>query len=166
MSWVSVGVAVGGAVLSSQNTDKSWKTEARNAGKNRAQIEASRSRTQGLLEGKTRAVEEGALVAKVQAESDAVAAESQAVVNAAAAGASGANVDQSVQGVQSNAARAKAAIEKQRRAGLLQVKQDYEEIFWNAENKKYSVSGRTGGDGNRNAAAAALAGFEAYVQNR
>jgi hypothetical protein len=91
---------------------------------------------------------------------------SEATVQAAAAGAAGANVQQGIQSIQGNAERVQAAIEKQRRAGLLQVNQDYEDLFWEAEGQKSGVQARVGSSAGRNIASAALAGVGAYYGNR
>jgi hypothetical protein len=103
--------------------------------------------------------------ADVQNQSDEAKALSEATVQAAASGSAGANVDQTTQSIETNAARVKANIDKKRRAGLLQVNQDYEDIWNEAESQQYKVTATGGSNGGRNLASAALAGVGAYYGN-
>lgn len=159
------GVSVASSLLGSSSKDDSWKTDARRSGQNKAQLDAARSRAASLLPGKAREIADAALAASVQTQGQELAAVSEATVQAAASGAAGANVDQSIQSIEGNAERAQLGIEKQRRAGMLQVNQDYEDIWWEAENKKYDVQVRGGSSTGRNLASAALSGLGAYFGN-
>ena len=166
MPWAQVGLAVASSVLSSSQSDKSWKDAARKSGKNLAQVEASRARAAALLPQKSKQIADQALAASVEGQMTEAAQVSEATVQAAAAGAAGANVQQGIQSIQGNAERVQAAIEKQRRAGLLQVNQDYEDLFWEAEGQKSGVQARGGSSTGRNLASAALAGVGAYYGNK
>ena len=162
MSLALAGVAVAGSILGSSAKDNAWKTESRKAGRNRAQVETSRSRALSMLEAKAADVELAAQAKSIQIKSEETAALSEAAVAAAAAGAAGANVDQTAQDIEGNAARVQATLEKSRRAGLLQVNQDYEDIWLEGEAQKYKVDVTGGSSGVRNLASAALAGLGAY----
>ena len=163
---IMAGVAVAGQLLSSSQSDNAWKTQAANAGRNRAQVMASRARANALLPGKARAVAEAALAEDIQSQMDAEAARSEAKVQAAAAGVTGQNVTTVEQSIDDNAARVARQIARKRTAGMLQVNQDYEDNWWEAENNLYEVRHTGGSNGARNIAAAALAGVGAYFGNR
>lgn len=147
MPWLAVAATVAGSLLGSSQKDNRWKSQARNAGKSRASVEASAARARAMLPAKQKAVADNALLSTIEAEKAGAEATSQAKVAAAAAGVSGANVDQTVQQVQANAADVGGQIAKQRRAGMLQIEQDREDIFWEEQNNQSELDIDTGGGG-------------------
>ena len=166
MSWVVVGVSVASSLLSSSGSDKSWKDSARKNGISKAQVAGSRARAQALLPGQTRQLNDEALAASVSNQQQESAALANAAVEAAAAGSAGANVDQTIQSIEGGAARVKGEIEKKRRAGLLQINQDYEDLYWDAKSQEKRVMAR-GGNNLLGAVGGAIgAGVSAYSANK
>ncbi len=167
MSWVATGVAVGGSILGSMQANDSAREDAkmagRKAGKNRAQLDMARKRAEQMLPQKAKQVEEAALLAKVDTTKKETAAVAEATVAAAASGSKGTSVTQTAQSIETNAATVQAQLEKQRRAGLLQVNQEYEDIWWEAENQKFGVDVKGGGSAGMQLATAALSGLGAYA---
>ena len=85
--WVAPLISAGMSLLSSGGgDDDSWKADAERAGKREAGLMANRGRALELLPAKIRRESEAAAMAKVQSQKDMVAAKSEAVVAAAAAG--------------------------------------------------------------------------------
>lgn len=143
MSWVATGVAVAGSMLSSSSANKSARASAiaagRKAGKNRAQMDMAKARANALLPARAREVNESAVLADAQVQKDETSAVASATVAAAAAGVSGANVDQTAQSIGGNAAMVQEGLERQRLSGLLQIGQEYEDNWWEADNQKYTA---------------------------
>ena len=169
MPWVQAGIAIGGALLSSGGgDDKSWKGEADKQGINTAAVTFQTARNFEALPAKARAIEAQATLAKVEVGRDAAKAASDAIVSAAAAGASGQNVDATVADTSRSADRAKTNIETSRLAGQAQVEQDREDIYWEGDAAKYQYS-YTGGKGASTGArlgSALLSGAGAYFGAR
>lgn len=170
MAWVQAAIAVGSSLLSSamQPEDDSWKADAERAGQREAGLLANRGRALALLPAQARAESEAAQAAKLQTEQDAVAAQSSAAVQAAAAGVTGISVDQTVSQFDTTAEMVREQLDRQLDAKLLQIDQDAEDIVWDAEMQKYDVKVRnTGGvSGTQALLAAGLSGVSAYLANR
>lgn len=163
MVWATVATAVAGSLLSSSQSDDSWKDSARQAGRNTAQVDASRQRAQAMLAGQAREVSDAALNQQVQVQQNEEAAVANATVQAAASGSSGANVDQTISTHQANAERAKLAISKQRQSAMAQIGQQFEDLEWQARGQKYKTSARGGQSAGMALAGAALSGLGAYA---
>ena len=71
-------------------------------------------------------------------------------------------MDQTIQSIEGSTGAVRGQIEKARTAGMLQIEQDYEDIFWEADGQMYDVSGSGGGSASRNVASAALSGLSTY----
>lgn len=166
----SVGLSVAGSLLSSRSAGKEHlanaKAEARKAGKNNAQAEFSAMKQRQALPQRAAAVEEEALNAKAQVQQTEAADVAAAAVSAAASGTSGTSVDQTQQSIEGSAANVEKNIRSQRAAGLLQINQDFEDLYWEEDAKKYSVETRGGQSTGSMLAGAALAGMGAYVGGR
>jgi hypothetical protein len=167
MSWVMTGVAVGGSLLGGlMGGDDSWKGAAKKAGQNRASVEAAKSRANALLPAKAKANADKALLASFQASKASNAAQSSAAVEAAAAGAAGANVAQTQQAIEASEANAKRILEQKRTEGNLQIRQERDDIYWEAANNIYSVdSSQFTGSGGLGSAlmGAAVSGMGAFA---
>lgn len=166
----SVGLSVASSILGSRSASKEHtaqaKAEARKAGKNNAQAEFSAMKQRQALPQRAAAVEEEALNAKAQVNLTEAADVAAATVEAAASGTAGTSVDQTAQSIEASAANVEKNLRDQRRAGLLQINQDYEDLYWEETAKKYSVE-TTGGQSTGTAlASAALAGMGAYIGAR
>ena len=167
MVWAMVAATVASSLLSSSEKDNTWKAKASNAGKSRANVEASAARARAMLPARQKEVASNALLSTIEAEKQGAAATAQATVEAAAAGVSGANVDQTIQQVQANAADVRGQIEKQRRAGMLQIAQDKEDIFWDETTNQSDIEVNTGGGGfGRALLGAGIAGAGTFAVNR
>lgn len=165
MAYVA-GFAIVTSLLSSKEDDSVWKANAAKAGRNTASVEFSRSRALQSFEAKEREIKESAVLATVQATQDEAATVATATVQAAAAGASGENVNQTIQGVFANGTAARGQIEKARKGSLLQLDQNREDVLWQAENKTFDAEVDGGASSGQRVAAAAIAGASAYMNSR
>ena len=163
MSWVVAGITVASSLLASSETDDSWKASAAQAGKDKAQTAASRSRANAMLPAKAKAVNDQALAASVQSESTKTAQVASATVAAAVAGATGGNVTQTTQSLEGTAARVQDSIAKRRTQGLLQINQEYDDLLWQAESKQYDVTVGKGASVGRKLLTAGLSGLGAGI---
>jgi len=165
-----MGLSVASSLLQSRSAGKKHlanaKAEARKAGKNNAQAEFSAMKQRQALPQRAAAVEEEALNAKAEVQQTEAADVAAATVEAAASGATGTSVTQTIQSVESSAANVEKNLRDQRKAGLLQINQDYEDLYWEADAKKYSVETRGGQSTGSALAGAALAGMGAYLGAR
>ena len=171
MTWVATAVSVGVSLLGSAMAPSGagdWRAEARKSGQAAAQLEANKVRAFAALPEKAAALEKAASLSKLQADKDGAVARSEAIVAAAAAGVTGANVEQTIQQTESNVADVQGQIAKQRSAGMLQIEQDYEDIFWEAESNRseISISGKNGGGAGAALASALAAGAGAWASQR
>ena len=163
MVWAAVGVSVASSLLSSSQKDDSWKASAMKNGRARAQVVMSKARAQALLPAKAREVSEAATAAQVNSQVQEASAVAEATVAAAASGSTGANVEQTKQSLEGNAARVQQSIRKQRTSNLLQINQEFEDITWNALNQQSTTVVSGGTSTGTKLATAALAGFGAYA---
>jgi hypothetical protein len=126
-------------------------------------VDASKARALSLIPSKRAAVQASTTQQQVQAAQSEAASVADATVAAAAAGAKGSSVDTGIEQIKSSEDIVQEQLRRQRRGQMLQLDQEEEDIFWEAENNKYKVH-TAGGDGStgRNLAAAALAGVGAY----
>ena len=163
MSWISTGVAVGSSLLASSQSDDSWKASAAKNGRSNAQLQMSKARAQALLPAKAREVAEAATAAQVNSQIQEASAVASATVAAAASGSTGANVEQTKQSLEGNAARVQQGIRKQRASSLLQVNQEFEDLIWDGVTQKSRTEVSGGTSTGTKLATAAFAGAGAYA---
>ena len=204
MVWAAVGVGIASSIFGSASNNQAqqrqdiadrahtrrmndradraqmdaWMLQAGDNGRNTAAADFNFARAKALLPEKAQAINEQSTSNSVNTQTQAAAAKSEAVVQAAASGSAGASVDQSIQQVDDGAARVRQAIEKNRRTAMMGIGQEYEDLFWaqDAAKKELRLTGQihsydstergSGAMSTGDWLGAAAAGGSAYIKNR
>jgi len=204
MVWAAVGVGIASSIFGSASNNQAqqkqdiadrahtrrmndradraqmeaWMYQAEDNGRNNAAADFNMARAAALLPEKAASINDQALAESINTQAQAAASKSDAVVQAAASGAMGASVDQSIQQVDNGAARVQQAIEKNRRTAMMGIGQEYEDLFWaqDAAKKELRLTGQihsyedsergSGAMSTGDWVAAAAAGGSAFLKNR
>ncbi len=160
---IMAGISVAQSLLGSSQDDTQWKEQSRKAGQDRANVEATRNRALAELPAKVKAESDAALKAATDAQQQGDAAVASATVQAAASGATGANVDQTIQTVEGNAARVQQTIADAKRGAMLQIESDHNDIMLEADAQTPSLNIQGSGTSMfQRLGAAGLAGASSY----
>lgn len=202
--WAAIGVSVVGSLLGSKNAKnqatqqayadraynrrmgeradraqmESWMNEAEQNGRNDAATEFNHARAKALLPEKAQNIEETAAATIIDAQQQTIAAKSMAMVQANASGSAGASVDQSIAVHDNSMARVADAIDKNKRAAMMGINQEYEDLYWQADaaKKELKLTGQVslydtskidvGGSTTSALISAGAAGANAWLNNR
>ena len=155
------GMSMASSLLGSSGDDQ-WKSAARSTGQNNARAAFTAMRVRAQLPQQSLQAADAATLQGITAQKNTAAAKAEAAVQAAAAGVSGANVDQVAQSIDSSGAQLKKQIENNRKQAMLSIQQQYEDAVLGEELGQKETEYSGGQSGLQRLAGAALAGGMSY----